>query len=376
MNPRHRVWPVGLAVVLVAAGVGAGLWIARTKPRPPVRSASVSAGPAKPPLVIRSAVPVAGATGVASDAGVTVTFSVPLSPAGAMPVLSPTVPGIWQMLTPTTLAFTASGPFIPGVTETLTVPGGASGVRAADGTFLMSTTTVTFTVAPGTLRLQQLLAGLGYLPVNFAPAGPAPAPNETAQPQLGTFSWRWTNSLSGLENHWAPGDFGPLTRGAIMTFESQHGLTVDGLAGTSLWSAVLKAAGAGAVDPDPYDYAFVSKVLPETLTLYVNGVAKFPNVAVNTGVHGADTPDGTYPVFEHVTSSEMKGTNVNGTHYDDKAVPWASFFYGGDALHGFVRASYGFPQSNGCVEMPIATAGTLWPYTPIGTLVTVVGPSS
>ena len=84
---------------------------------------------------------------------------------------------------------------------------------------------------------------------------------------------------------------------------------------------------------------------------------------------GADTVDGTYPVFEHVTSSVMKGTNPDGTTYDDPDVPWASYFNGGDALHGFERAQYGFPQSLGCVEMLPATAGRVWPYTPIGTLV-------
>jgi len=376
MTPRRRVWPVGLAVAILGAGAGTGLWIRHASAGVPARRATVPLTAPKPPLVVRSEVPAAGATGVASDAGVTVTFSVPLSPASAMPVLSPAVPGVWQLVTPTTVAFIASGPFIPGITETLTVPGGASGVRSTDGTFLASTATATFAVAPGTLRLQQLLAGLGYLPVSFTPTAPPPVPNEAAQPQPGTFTWRWANPLSGLEDHWAPGDFGPLTRGAIMTFENQHDLTVDGLAGAALWSALLQAAATGAVDPKPYDYAFVSKVRPETLTLYVNGVAQFPNIAVNTGVHGADTPDGTYPVFEHAPSSEMKGTNPNGTHYDDPAVPWASFFTGGDALHGFVRASYGSPQSNGCVEMPIATAGQLWPLTPIGTLVTVVGPSS
>ena len=67
----------------------------------------------------------------------------------------------------------------------------------------------------------------------------------------------------------------------------------------------------------------------------------------------------------------MKGTNPDGSTYDDPNVPWASYFNGGDALHGFVRAKYGFPQSNGCVEMTVANAGMLWPLTPIGTLVTV-----
>jgi lipoprotein-anchoring transpeptidase ErfK/SrfK len=97
---------------------------------------------------------------------------------------------------------------------------------------------------------------------------------------------------------------------------------------------------------------------------------------VNTGAPGADTTDGTYPVFEHVTSSRMVGTNPDGSTYDDPAVPWASYFNGGDALHGFVRATYGSPQSNGCVEMKISDAAKVWPLSPIGTLVTVVGPTS
>jgi hypothetical protein len=74
-------------------------------------------------------------------------------------------------------------------------------------------------------------------------------------------------------------------------------------------------------------------------------------------------------VFEHVRYSDMKGTNVDGSTYNDPNVPYASYFNGGDALHGFERAQYGFPQSLGCVEMPPATAGEVWPYTPIGTLV-------
>ena len=71
----------------------------------------------------------------------------------------------------------------------------------------------------------------------------------------------------------------------------------------------------------------------------------------------------------------MKGTNPDGTTYDDPNVPYASYFNGGDVLHGFVRASYGTPQSNGCVEMSYADAALVWPLTPIGTLVTVVGPN-
>ena len=67
----------------------------------------------------------------------------------------------------------------------------------------------------------------------------------------------------------------------------------------------------------------------------------------------------------------MTGTNPDGSHYSDPGIPWVSYFNGGDALHGFVRSSYGFPQSDGCVEMPPDHAEVVFPYTPIGTLVTV-----
>ena len=67
----------------------------------------------------------------------------------------------------------------------------------------------------------------------------------------------------------------------------------------------------------------------------------------------------------------MRGTNPDGSHYADPGVPWVSYFHGGDALHGFIRPGYGYPQSLGCVEMPPANAEVVYPYTPLGTLVTV-----
>ena len=60
----------------------------------------------------------------------------------------------------------------------------------------------------------------------------------------------------------------------------------------------------------------------------------------------------------------MSGTNPDGSHYVDPGIPWVSYFNGGDALHGFVRGSYGFPQSDGCVEMPVANAADRVPVDP------------
>jgi hypothetical protein len=76
-------------------------------------------------------------------------------------------------------------------------------------------------------------------------------------------------------------------------------------------------------------------------------------------------------VYARYITTTMSGTNPDGSHYSDPGIPWVSYFHGGDALHGFLRAQYGFPQSLGCVEMPYASAGTVFPFTPLGTLVTV-----
>jgi lipoprotein-anchoring transpeptidase ErfK/SrfK len=69
----------------------------------------------------------------------------------------------------------------------------------------------------------------------------------------------------------------------------------------------------------------------------------------------------------------MTGTNPDGSHYSDPGVPWVNYFNGGDAVHGFPRGSYGTPQSNGCVELPIETAAKVFPLLAIGDLVIVSG---
>ena len=67
----------------------------------------------------------------------------------------------------------------------------------------------------------------------------------------------------------------------------------------------------------------------------------------------------------------MSGTNPDGSHYHDPGMRWISYFNGGDALHSFTARSFGTPQSLGCVELPLAAAAEVWPYTPVGTMVTI-----
>jgi lipoprotein-anchoring transpeptidase ErfK/SrfK len=93
----------------------------------------------------------------------------------------------------------------------------------------------------------------------------------------------------------------------------------------------------------------------------------------NTGVAGAETPQGIFPIFARDVSTTMIGTDPDGTHYDDPDVPWVNYFNGGDAVHGYERASYGVPQSNGCVELPVSTAETVFGMLALGDIVYITG---
>jgi lipoprotein-anchoring transpeptidase ErfK/SrfK len=376
---RGRIWLLSIgALVLVIAGIGVAYAVGRSSgaKAADTGATTTTAVPHVRPLSVHASSPAAGAQGVASNADISITFSSPVSLGPDKPTLSPAVAGQWVQPSPTTIRYDLAAPLVPYSNEEVNIPGGASGVKAKDGATLPASSSYGFTVAPGdTLRLQELLAQLGYLPLTFTSSATV-TPADMATPAYGNFAWRWPTLPAELTSQWTQGSPGEITKAAIMSFENQNGMTVDGLAGPEVWATLLQDVATNKVNANPYVYVLVSKVLPENLTLYDNGAAQYTNIPVNTGAPGADTTDGTYAVFEHVTSSVMKGTNPDGTTYDDPAVPWASYFNGGDALHGFVRAQYGFPQSNGCVEMTVANAGMLWPLTPIGTLVTVVGPAS
>jgi len=325
---------------------------------------------------LRSTTPSAGTQNVAPNTPITLTFSAPMSLQKTVPTLSPTIAGKWVQSNATTLTYELDSPLIPYTQEVVTIPGGAHGLVAKDGATLSASHTVSFDVAAGdTLRLQQLLAQLNYLPVSFSPSGAVPAPADLAVDQAGTFSWRWPGLPSALTSQWTQGTMNEITKAAVEDFENQNNIGVDGEAGPTVWSALLSDVISDKPSATPYVYVLVNKVVPQNLTLWNNGVAQYVGIPVNSGAPGADTTDGTYAVFEHVRFSDMKGTNVDGSTYNDPNVPYASYFNGGDALHGFIRASYGTPQSNGCVEMSYADAALVWPLTPIGTLVTVEGPN-
>jgi peptidoglycan hydrolase-like protein with peptidoglycan-binding domain len=371
----RRTRPLVVVVVVVAllvVGVGVAAVVTKGSPSKAAASpTSVAKGtPAvdvNQPLTLVATSPADSATGVPSDASISLQFSTPLSPSSPQPTLTPAVAGSWQMLTPTTFVFVATAPFVPTSTETVNIPGA---IASTSGKTLGTDTSVHFTVADGgTLRLQQLLATLGYLPLSFTPARPLVAPQEAAQAQEGVFAWK-ANEPATLQALWTEGSANTITTGAVMNFQNKENMKTDGVAGPAVWASLLSDVSAGTVNTAPYNYVYVSLNVPETTTVYSNGAAVYTSPA-NTGVPGAETAAGTFPVYARYTTTTMTGTNLDGSKYNDPDIPWVSYFNGGDALHGFIRSSYGTPQSLGCVEMPFANAAVIYPLTPIGTLVTV-----
>jgi peptidoglycan hydrolase-like protein with peptidoglycan-binding domain len=308
---------------------------------------------------------------VPSATTITVSFSSPIAKNSPMPTLNPSVPGAWSLVSPSELEFVPSAPLVPGVTESVVIPGGTQGMVSEQGVRLADSTTVPFNVQTGSvLRLQQLLAELGYLPLTFTPTAPLTSLSQEADVQQGTFGWRWPDQPQSLTSLWTQGQMNVITKGAIMDFENQHDLKTDGVAGPTVWNDLLADAASGHGDANPYRYVYVSEDDPETVTVYQSGSVVYRTLA-NTGIGVAPTAQGTFTVYARYVVTTMSGTNPDGSHYSDPGIPWVSYFNGGDALHGFDRGSYGWPQSLGCVEMPPANAAVVYPYTPLGTLVTV-----
>jgi hypothetical protein len=332
--------------------------------------------PSSSPVMV--SLPAAGAQ-IGPATSLYLTFSKPVSEVlgSARPRIVPSTQGQWHEANSHTLVFTPSGYGAALGSQLRVLLPHPVAVTAGSGNGLRDTSQIEWTVPPGsTLRLQQLLAETDYLPVVWHPSGPPVAHTPSAQaqaavdPPSGSFSWRYPNTPGQLQAMWSPGQWSVIMKGAVMKFENANELTVDGEAGPAVWHALLGYVLAGKRLTEPYSYVYVHREVPETMTLWSAGHTVETSPA-NTGIAGAETELGTFPVFEHLPETTMSGTNPDGSHYEDPGIKWVSYFNGGDALHNFDRASFGTPQSLGCVELPLEAAAEEWPYTTIGTLVTI-----
>jgi L,D-transpeptidase catalytic domain len=327
------------------------------------------------PVTVASVSPSNGSTGVNGAAPITVTYSGRITSRTPLPTLSPSIPGSWQIAKDQAI-FTPQVGFREGAHVTVNVP-------APTGTATTAATSFSFTTGQySTLRLDQLLAQLGYLPVAWTPTDPSgdvPPTDARAQlsaaydPPSGTFT---VNSAypAALTSQWTVGTNNEIIDGAVRTFEFDHGLNMDGTAGPRVWSHLFAAVAKGERNQHGYTYVWVTQAGTEHLDLYHNGHLAITS-PVNTGIAASPTVDGTFPVYLRYTVTQMQGLNPDGTPYDD-TVYWVSYFNGGDAVHAFPRGSYGWYQSLGCVELPNygPVAENVWNLITYGTLVTVTGP--
>ena len=300
------------------------------------------------------------------------------APGSPRPTVSPAVAGAWRTVGDSEY-FTPVSTLEPCSSYKLSIP---ASIQATGQTPLGKAQTIALNiVCPPVKAFQQALARLGYLPYTFhsrygihLPRGPesrSTAAHLAFHPATGAL----VANFSGVP----PLDYGHLdetTEGALMVFESEHGIeATDESTGTSnaqIWRDLLAALTLGRRITHPYTFVTVTESEPETLEVH-KGNRVVLSSPTNTGVPGAETPQGIFPIFTRDVSTTMIGTDTDGVHYDIPDVPWVNYFNGGDAVHGYERGSYGFPQSNGCVELPISTAQTVYGMLAIGDIVYITG---
>ena len=299
------------------------------------------------------------------------------------PTFAPAVAGTWAIKGDSEI-FTPASTLDPCAGYTLTIPAASTAVSHSP---LGVTRRVSVSVAcPSVRGLQQLLARLDYLPYKSHSSERAHALEDESTYAASESKSHLARRIAAIDafdptretpesrvTDAPPLEYGQLdetTKGALIVFQSNHELEPTGEPDSATWTALLKAAEKHERDPSPYTFVTVSESLPETLEVH-KGSHVVLTTPANTGVAGAETAQGIFPIFSRFTSTTMVGTNPDGSKYSDPGVPWVNYFNGGDAVHGFPRGSYGTPQSNGCVELPIETAHTVYGMLQLGDIVVV-----
>jgi len=375
-RPRNRTIGIGLVTAaVVAAGTGYA-----------ITQSGGGKVPAPRPMHVTSMTPATSSTGVDGASPITISFSARVAAKSPRPRLQPSVPGRWTSQG-RSMVFTPSAAFGPHTQVTINIPGGRRGVRAVNGAQLTASVTTQFrTRGYSQEALAELLAEQGYLPMTFTPAStglrmaqsPKPAPDpasltpagEAYAPPSGNFTFD-PGYPSSLQNQWRPDSPNVLLTGAVMAFQSEHNMTIDGNLTARFWAALILAQERGERNQNGYTYAVADQHDPEYLTIYHNGHVVLRSLT-NTGIPDSPTVNGTFPVYQKYRFQIMSGTNPGGSHYADP-VSFVSYFNGGDAVHYFPRGGYGYQQSLGCVELPYTAAERAYPYLTYGSLVTVTG---
>ena len=288
------------------------------------------------------------------------------------PTFKPYVAGTWAVLGHYE-KFTPKETFTPCGSYAMTIPAGT----VASGDAPVGTRRVVdFTVAcPSVTALQEAFARLNYLPYKLksytglslnVPLTEGLAAQRAYKPPHAYLRARYKH-VPALKL----GTMDPTTTGALEIWDQDHDVAIGTAPNAAMWNRLLLEESHNYKNPKPYTWVTVTEQTdPELLKVHENGTIKITSLA-NTGVPGATTQPGDFPIYVRYLTTTMIGTNVDGTKYDDPGIPWVNYFNGGDAVHGYPRASYGFPQSNGCVELPIAEAEKVYAQLAVGDMVDV-----
>jgi L,D-transpeptidase catalytic domain/Putative peptidoglycan binding domain len=201
-----------------------------------------------------------------------------------------------------------------------------------------------------------IVAFLG-LAVSVLAAGPLP----TAQASSGAAAAQTRLvELGYLSPSAVSGRMDGLTRQAVMAFQGWEGLARDGVLGP-----VTRARLATARRPEvrPARGSRIEIDLRRQVALLVRGARVVRAIHVSTGGVGTPTPTGRFRIYRKERESWSVPFRV--------WLPWASYFSGGVALHGYPDVP-GYPASHGCVRIPLPEAPTVYAFARLGVPVDVV----
>jgi lipoprotein-anchoring transpeptidase ErfK/SrfK len=167
-------------------------------------------------------------------------------------------------------------------------------------------------------------------------------------------------ALTYLPRTAVSGKFGDATFHAVIAFQKQRGIKPSGVAGRRTQRELGLAAA-----PRPKTFRTGKRIevsLGRQLAFLVRGNRVVRTIAVSTARPGWVTPRGQFKIY--------RKERMSWSHPFGVWLPWASYFTGGIAFHGYPDVPV-YPASHGCIRVPIPFAPELYAFATYGTPVIV-----
>jgi lipoprotein-anchoring transpeptidase ErfK/SrfK len=104
----------------------------------------------------------------------------------------------------------------------------------------------------------------------------------------------------------------------------------------------------------------------QRLIAWQNGRAVMSS-AISSGLRRTPTRKGVFAIRR-----KYRSTRMTGPGYNLPRVPWTMYYSGSFAIHGaYWHNRFGTPMSHGCINLPVAFAGRLYAWAPVGTTVVI-----